>query len=341
MKYLNYCTRFSKEHNKTILMVTHDPMAAERAQATLHLNKGVLVEGGARREPGMKFLPLILANLSRKKLRTTLTIGSFAVALFLFGFLAVVHGAFNGGVDLAGDRSPDGHQQSLDHPAAAAFLPRPDSAHSRREVRRHPTTGSAASIRTRRISSRSSRLIPTTSARCSRNSPFPTTSGRISWPIAKARSSARRTAKRFGWKIGDRIPMKAPSTAARGNSIFAAFTTIRATAPTSRNSGFTTTISTSAAQSAKGHWLVHREARLTRRCGRASSKPLTIGSPTRRTKPKPKRSRPWPLRWVKQAGNIEFLILAIGGVVFFTLLLVTGNTMAHRGARTHGRAAPS
>jgi putative ABC transport system permease protein len=32
--------------------------------------------------------------------------------------------------------------------------------------------------------------------------------------------------------------------------------------------------------------------------------------------------------WVKQAGNIEFLILAIGGIVFFTLLLVTGNTMA-------------
>jgi putative ABC transport system permease protein len=31
---------------------------------------------------------------------------------------------------------------------------------------------------------------------------------------------------------------------------------------------------------------------------------------------------------VKQFGNIEFLILSIGGVVFFTLLLVTGNTMA-------------
>jgi putative ABC transport system permease protein len=31
---------------------------------------------------------------------------------------------------------------------------------------------------------------------------------------------------------------------------------------------------------------------------------------------------------VKQMGNIEFLILAIGSVVFFTLLLVTGNTMA-------------
>ena len=32
--------------------------------------------------------------------------------------------------------------------------------------------------------------------------------------------------------------------------------------------------------------------------------------------------------WVKQFGNIQFLILTIGSVVFFTLLLVTGNTMA-------------
>src|ERR1700733_9965695 len=50
----------------------------------------------------MKFMPLIIANLFRKKLRTLLTIGSFAVALFLFGLLVVVHGAFNQGVDLAG-----------------------------------------------------------------------------------------------------------------------------------------------------------------------------------------------------------------------------------------------
>jgi hypothetical protein len=32
--------------------------------------------------------------------------------------------------------------------------------------------------------------------------------------------------------------------------------------------------------------------------------------------------------WVKQFGNIELLVLVIGSVVFFTLLLVTGNTMA-------------
>jgi ABC-type lipoprotein export system ATPase subunit len=33
-------------HHKTVLMVTHDPIVASRAQTTLHLDKGVLVEAG-------------------------------------------------------------------------------------------------------------------------------------------------------------------------------------------------------------------------------------------------------------------------------------------------------
>src|SRR6195256_5605219 len=37
------------KHSKTVLMVTHDPVVASRANTTLHLEKGVLVEG--RRQP--------------------------------------------------------------------------------------------------------------------------------------------------------------------------------------------------------------------------------------------------------------------------------------------------
>lgn len=33
------------QHHKTVMMVTHDPLVAARAQTTLHLDKGVLVEG--------------------------------------------------------------------------------------------------------------------------------------------------------------------------------------------------------------------------------------------------------------------------------------------------------
>lgn len=41
---LNLLVRLSEEQGKTILMVTHDPAAADHATATFHLNKGVLVE---------------------------------------------------------------------------------------------------------------------------------------------------------------------------------------------------------------------------------------------------------------------------------------------------------
>ncbi len=50
----------------------------------------------------MKFLPLLLANLKRKKIRTTLTIGSFVVAFFLFGLLGAIRYGFRQGIDVAG-----------------------------------------------------------------------------------------------------------------------------------------------------------------------------------------------------------------------------------------------
>src|SRR5579864_8699075 len=50
----------------------------------------------------MKFSRLILANLFRKKVRLILTIGSFAIALVLFTFLAVVKSAFSRGMEIAG-----------------------------------------------------------------------------------------------------------------------------------------------------------------------------------------------------------------------------------------------
>ncbi len=40
--------RLVHEHGKTVLMVTHDPRAAERAHSVLHLDKGALVEAAGR-----------------------------------------------------------------------------------------------------------------------------------------------------------------------------------------------------------------------------------------------------------------------------------------------------
>ena len=41
---LNLLQMLNRDHGKTIIMVTHDPKAAEHASRTIHLDKGVLVE---------------------------------------------------------------------------------------------------------------------------------------------------------------------------------------------------------------------------------------------------------------------------------------------------------
>jgi putative ABC transport system ATP-binding protein len=45
---LELLSRLVKEFDKTILMVTHDPVAASHAHSTLHLDKGILIESAKR-----------------------------------------------------------------------------------------------------------------------------------------------------------------------------------------------------------------------------------------------------------------------------------------------------
>ena len=44
---LDLLQTLNRDHGKTIVMVTHDPHAADRAKRTLHLDKGVLIGGTA------------------------------------------------------------------------------------------------------------------------------------------------------------------------------------------------------------------------------------------------------------------------------------------------------
>jgi putative ABC transport system ATP-binding protein len=43
---MDLIVRLVREHGKTVLMVTHDPVVARKADITLHLDKGALVEAG-------------------------------------------------------------------------------------------------------------------------------------------------------------------------------------------------------------------------------------------------------------------------------------------------------
>ena len=73
----------------------------------------------------MKFLHLVGANLFRRKIRTALTVGSFAVALFLFCLLITIRGSFNQGVEAAGaDRMLVINKVSLIQPLPLAYRDR-------------------------------------------------------------------------------------------------------------------------------------------------------------------------------------------------------------------------
>ena len=62
----------------------------------------------------MKYFPLIWRNLLRRKVRTIFTLGSIFIAFVLYSFLMVVQTAFSMGVDLAGaDRLMTMHKVSL------------------------------------------------------------------------------------------------------------------------------------------------------------------------------------------------------------------------------------
>ncbi|HEX6974858.1 MAG TPA: FtsX-like permease family protein [Vicinamibacterales bacterium] len=70
----------------------------------------------------MKYFPLIWRNLLRRKVRTIFTIGSIFVAFLLFGILMAVRSAFSMGVDFAGaDRMMVLNKISLIMPLPASY----------------------------------------------------------------------------------------------------------------------------------------------------------------------------------------------------------------------------
>jgi putative ABC transport system permease protein len=70
----------------------------------------------------VKFLPLLWSNLKRRKARTLFTFLSIIVAFVLFGYLAAVKVAFRAGVDVAGaDRMFTTHKTSIIQPLPKSY----------------------------------------------------------------------------------------------------------------------------------------------------------------------------------------------------------------------------
>ena len=277
----------------------------------------------------MKFSRLILANLFRKKVRLLLTLGSFAVALVLFAFLAVVKDAFNrGGSVASANRLVTINRVSIIQPIPLSY---------RDKILRIPGVQSVTHDNWFGGVYQEEKNFFPQFAIDPENQRQVFSELLVSddqWnTFLKDRQGAivgASTAKRFGWKIGDRIPIK--TTLYEGGAWeFIIDGIYHGRTPQDDETQFWF------------QWDYFEERVPERAKGQVGWYTVKLDSPDDAVRvskaidaefanspyeTKTETESAFAAGWVKQFGNIEFLILVIGSVVFFTLLLVTGNTMA-------------
>jgi putative ABC transport system permease protein len=278
----------------------------------------------------MKFRRLIFANLFRKKIRLILTVGSFAIALLLFMFLAVVKSAFSRGVEVAGaDRLIVRNRIGLIQTMPISYGDKILAIPGVKFVTHDHWFGGVYQDEKNFFP----QLVIDTETHRQVYSEFVVPDEQWS-NFVKDRQGAvvgARTAKRFGWKVGDRIPIK--------NSLYGPTKTwefnldgIYHSERTGGDEGqfwlqwkyFDENVP-DIIKSTAG-WYILRLNSPDDAVRVAKTIDDTFANSSYETKTETESA--FQAGFAKQFGNIQFLILSIGTVVFFTLLLVTGNTMA-------------
>jgi putative ABC transport system permease protein len=276
----------------------------------------------------MKYIPLVIANLFRKKIRLVLTLGSFAVALFLFGLLAAVRAAFNLGVELAGvDRLVVINRVSLIQPLPLAYEEKLWRIRGVKEVNHQNWFGG--------VYQEEKNFFPQMAVEDETfrtvfpENVIPDDQWQAYMADREGAIVGADTAERFHWKLGDRIPIT--GTIFSGVWEFNIRAIYHGKRPDDDMTQFFFHYK----------YLEEREnAYWKGLVGWYTVKVEDPGDSLRIAKDIDETfaNSPWETRtetekafatgFAKEAGNIEFLITSIGSVVFFTLLLVTGNTMA-------------
>lgn len=278
----------------------------------------------------MRFLPLIFANLRRKKIRTLLTVGSFIAAFFLFGLLGAIRYGFRQGIDLAGaDRLVVIGRTSIMQPLPITYHARLQRIPGVRHVA-HATFFGGVYQDARNFFPQFA-IVPEDWRRMYPEFTFDQDEWKAFLADREGAMVGAALAKRFGWKVGDRVPLKAPGYLGGDAWAFNIRGIYHGTRPGDDESQmwirheyfyerapsyFRSIVS----------WYVVRVDNPDNAVAIAKAIDEEFANSTSETRTQTESA--FASSFVQQMGNIEFLVLAIGSVVFFTLLLVTGNTMA-------------
>jgi putative ABC transport system permease protein len=275
----------------------------------------------------VKYLHLIWTNLFRKKTRTLLTAGSFAVALFLFGILAVVDGAFQQGVDVAGvDRLVVLNRVSIIQPLPLAYRDRLGRIPGVTQVTFANWFGGV--YQDERNFFPQFAIDQTTYRLMFPEFVVPDDQWQAFLGDREGAVVGEGLAERFKWKIGDRVPIK--GTIFQGNWEFNIRAIYQGRRPhdDTMQFWFRWDYLDERRMFGKGWvgWYTVRIADPDDAVRLVKTIDEQFANSPAETKTDTEKA--FAASFVKQMGNIQLLIMSVGSVVFFTLLLVTGNTMA-------------
>ena len=282
----------------------------------------------------MKYLPLLWAQLFRKRTRTILTLLSVLIAFLLFGLLHAVQTAFESGADAADARRLlTTARYSIIEPLPMSYLAR---------IERVPGVAGVAFAdwfgAKYQNESNAFAVFAVDPARYLDMYPEFAIAPEQREAFGKTRTGAvagQRLADRYGWKVGQKLPISSEiHTKADGslNWEFDLVGLIDAEDPAVRGNTDVVLINVAhfdeARQFGKGKtgWYVVRVVDSEQaRAVSSAIDTLFMNSPDE-TKTAPEKE--FAIGFAKQIGDVGALVTRILIAVFFTILLLTGNTMA-------------
>lgn len=280
----------------------------------------------------MKYLHLVWSGLFRKKVRTVLTLLSVIVAFLLFGLLQAVNEAFQAGADQArADRLITNSRYSIIEMLPISYLPQIESVPGVKDVSFASWFGGSYQDRPAQFA-----VFPVEPDRYLRTAPeiVLEDAARERWQATRDGAVVGQTlAERYGWQVGDRVTLVADIWPQRdGNNEWNFEISGIYTSPESeQNEGallFQWEFFDEARQYARGTvgWFILQVEDPDRAEDVAQAVDALFANSSNETKTQTEKA--FAQGFARQFGDIGLIVTAILGAVFFTILVLTGNTMA-------------
>jgi putative ABC transport system permease protein len=281
----------------------------------------------------VKFFYLVWTNLKRKKMRSVLTMLSILVAFMLFGYLGAIRQGFSQGIDVAGlDRLIVRHKVSI-----IQLLP---VAHEKRIEQVEGVVDAVYQTWFGGVYQKPTNFFPQMPVDPEEYlAMYPEIllgdAERKAWLSTRSGAIAgRQIAERFGWKVGDRIPINATIWPRKGGESTWEFDLVGIYDGAERGTDTTMFLFRydffdESRQFGEGlvGWYTVRIADPERAAEMAAAVDAVFANSLYETKTEAEGA--FLQGFADQIGDVGLIITSIVAAVFFTILIVAGNTMAY------------